>query len=149
MFEIKYNFSEEDIAEDVYTDEKTEHYILSPGNLLFENHHDSFIVEGSGTPVIDFAFRMLQISNSLFLKEHGRKEYEFTGSNEKIIFEKNNDKVEVIPSCCERVLEISAEDFKKGIVSFHKKVILDALRKNKSLKINALLDQYSYKTEWT
>ena len=98
-------------------------------------------------PIIDFAFRMLQISNSLFQKKQIRKEFEFNETNERIVFEKNDHTVRIIRSFSARTLKMSFEDFKKGIVQFHKKVIIDALRKNQSLKINALLDQYSYKAE--
>ena len=148
MFEIKYNFSADDSEEEVYADEKSVQYNLFPGNLLFEKDHESFVMDCNDMPVIDFAFRMLQISNFLFQKKQTKKEFEFAQTNEKITFEKNDDKVKIIPSFSARTLEMSFEDFKKGIVQFHKNVILDALRKNQSLKINALLDQYSYKAEW-
>jgi hypothetical protein len=147
MFTIKYNFSDDDSVEEVFTDGQSVRYNLFPGNLLFEKDHDSFVMDCNGMPVIDFAFRILQISNSLFPKNQERKEFEFTETNERIAFEKDGDKVRIIPSFSSRILEMNIEDFKKGIVQFHKNVILDALRKNQSLKINALLDQYSYKAE--
>jgi hypothetical protein len=147
MFEIKYNLSLDPSEEEIYRDGKSFRYHLSPGNLLFKKDLGSFVMDGNGMPVIDFAFRLLQISNSLFQDRQGREVFEFAETNQRMVFEKTEDTVRIIPSFSVRTLEMSFADFKKGIVQFHKNIILDALRKNQSLKINALLDQYSYKVE--
>ncbi len=145
MFEIKYSFSVEDSVAPASIVSKS---MFLPVKLIFEKDEDSFSMDGGDISVIDFAHRMLHISNALLPEVQARKTFVSAKSGEKIVFEKIEDKLEIIPSFNDGSMNMSFEDFRKGVVQFHRKVILEALRNNQGLKINTLLDQYySYEAE--
>lgn len=147
MFEIKYNFSDNDTEELLYPDEKSLRYNHYRGNLILQNGKDSIFIDWNRTPLIDFSLSILQICNVLLEKRDAGEEFEFTETNEKIAFEKNNDKVKIIPSFSIVTLEIDFEEFRKAIKKYYKTFALDVISKNQSLRINVLLLNYLYEAE--
>ncbi len=146
MFEIEYHFPDTGPEEAINPNELVQNNYFR-GNLVFKNGNHFLFMEWNNIDLIDSAFGLVHICNELLPKRFGRKEYKLKESNEELAFEKNDYVIKIIPSFSMEVLEMSTEDFRKGIEEYYKNVIFDVLRKNQSLKINLLLIKYLNEAE--
>ena len=144
MFEIKYQMANDD-GEIIDTDEvslRTKHFL---GNLLLRNERFCIFIDQQKVPIVDSAFNIIKICSALVRTKDDKEDFEFSHSDKKITFKRNEGKVIIIPSFSVVTLEIPVEDFKEGTKLFFKNVMQDVMKKNHSLKMNALL--FGYLTE--
>lgn len=141
MFEIKYQLAK-DNREIIDPDEvslRTKHFL---GNLLLRNDRCSISIKHQKIPIVDSALNIIKICSVLVREKDGKEDVEFLYSDKRITFKRNKGKVKIIPSFSGVTLEIPVEDFKEGTKLFFKNVMLDVMKKNQSLKMNALLFDY-------
>lgn len=146
MFEIKYDLANDD-TEIIEIDEmslRTKHF---PGTITLKNEGFCIFIDHQKVPVVDSAFNMLRICNVLVRKKDGTEDFEFSRSDRKITFQKEGGKVKIIPSFSVVTLDVPVDDFKEGTKRFFQKVVQDVMKKNQSLKMNALFFGYLREAE--
>ena len=147
MFEINYNFSNDNSQDVAKADETTLRYNLFLGSLILKKGNNSISIDWDWIPLLDFALCLLTICNSLAQKIRGEKEFEFTESEAKIFFQRDGDTVRIVTSFSNEILEMSFEDFQKAIKKFYKDVIFDVLGKNQVLRNNTTFLGYLKEAE--
>ncbi|NII29044.1 hypothetical protein HB364_28455 [Pseudoflavitalea sp. X16] len=142
MFEIEYNFSNTNSENIVDADETTLRYSLFLGNLTLKNAGKSIKIDWDWVPLLDFALSMVMICDNLHENKNGEELFEFTESDEKIIFEKNGNKIKITTSFTDDALEMDFVIFKTITDKFYKKLISDIFIKNQELKDNTAFIKY-------
>lgn len=141
MFEIKYDLANDE-GEIIDTDEvslRTKHFL---GNLSLRNEALCIFIDQQKVPIVDAAFHIIKICSVLVQKKDGKEDFEFSHSNNKITFKRNEGKVTIIPSFSVVTLEVPLDDFKEGTKHFFQNVVQDVMKINHSLKMNAILFNY-------
>jgi hypothetical protein len=136
MFEINYNFSDDNSSDVTQADETVLRYSHFLGSVILKNGNNSVSINWDWIPLLDFALCLITIFNNLVQKIKGEEEFEFTESEAKIIFQKDGDRIKIITSFSDEILEMRFEDFQKTIKKFYKDVIFDILGKNQGLRNN-------------
>ena len=147
MFDIKYHLSYNTYSDITKADESDLRYNLFLGNLVLKTQSQSIIIDWDWIPLLDFAFCLLTISNNLSAKMRAEEEFEFTESDAKIYFQKNNDKIKIVVSFSDKQLEISFEEFKTGVHEFYKNLVFEIITKDKEIKNNILFLEYLKEAE--
>ena len=142
MFEIKYNFSKNNDMNVIDADETALRYNFFLGSLLLKKENKSIAIDWDWIPLIDFAICILIICNSLLKKTQGEEEFEFTESDSKITFQKNGDKIKIITSFSDEILEMDFEEFQKSVKEFYKDIIFEVVEKKQGIKDNASFIEY-------
>jgi hypothetical protein len=146
MFEIKYNLAHDE-AEMIEIDEaplRTRHFL---GNLTLKNERSCIFIDHQEVPVVDSAFNILRICMILSRKKNGTQDVEFPSSGKKLTFQKDRGRVKIIPSFSAVTLEVPADDFKEGAKHFFQNIVVDVMKKNQSLKMNAVFFGYLCESE--
>lgn len=91
MFEINYRFSNSNYLSSANPDESTLRYSLFLGDVILKDEKSAISMDWDWIPILDFAICMIAIYNNLFEKESSIEEFEFTESNEKLIFRKKGN----------------------------------------------------------
>ena len=146
MFEINYDLSKDE-AEMIEIDEapiRTRHFF---GSLTLKNERSCIFIDQQAVPVVDSAFNILRICTILSRKKNGTQDVEFASSGKKLTFQKDRGRVKIIPSFSAVTLEVPADDFKEGAKHFFQNIVVDVMKKNQSLKMNAVFFGYLREVE--
>src|SRR5688572_23753660 len=127
MFEIRYHFSNNNSSAVEDADATALRYSLFLGSLSFKNGDRSLTFEWDWIPLLDFALCLFDIHNELVHAKKLEKEFEFTESDEKIIFTRDGNRVKITSSSSGEVLEMSFDEFQKAVKKFYKEIIFDIL----------------------
>ncbi|SFC82836.1 hypothetical protein SAMN05421747_13216 [Parapedobacter composti] len=147
MFEIKYNFSKNNNVSAVDADETALRYHLFLGSLILKRENKSIVIDWDWIPLIDFAICLLAIYNSLHKKTQGEEEFEFTESDARITFQKNENNIKIITSFSDEALEMNMEEFQKAINKFYKDIIFEVAKENQEIKGNNSFNEYLKEAE--
>jgi len=147
MFEIKYRFSGSASSDITKSDETDLRYNLFLGSLILKTQNNSIIIDWDWIPLIDFAICLFTICNNLNTKMQGEEEFEFTESDSKIIFQKNGDRIKIVTSFSDEILEMSFEEFQEGVRTFYKSLLFEVVEKNQEIKDNASFVKYLKEAE--
>lgn len=147
MFEIKYSFSNSAHFDITRADEGDLRYSLFLGNLILKTINNSIIIDWNWVPLFDFAICLVQICNKLLKEEIKKAEFEFTESDEKLIFHKNGNSVKICTTFSDEILEMTFENFQMGARDFYKAVVSEILSKNVGLKDNEVFLKYLKEAE--
>jgi hypothetical protein len=145
--QIEYYFSSDFSTNIIKVDETALRYNLFLGNLTLKKGKDSINANWDWIPLLDFALCLLEICENLSGQVHGCEEFEFTESDAKLIFEKKNDRINIIASFTDETLDVSLEELHKATERFYKEILSDILEKNQQLKENMVFAKYLKKTE--
>jgi len=147
MFEINYNFSDDNSSDVTKADETALRYNLFLGSVILKQGNNSISIDWDWIPLLDFSLCLFTIYNNLVQKIKGEEEFEFTESEAKVFFQKDGDRIKIITSFSSEILEMSFEDFQKAIRKFYKDVIFDVLGRNQALRNNTTFLGYLNEAE--
>ncbi len=142
MFKIEYNLKENNTLNASIVDEAELRYTLFPGNIILKSEHNLILMDWEWIPVLDFAICLLEICNNLMQNEVGINEFEFTESNEKLILQKDYNRIRIVPTFLDKVIETTFEEFKIEVERFYTDIIFVILSGNKELNHNKVFRQY-------
>lgn len=142
MFEIQYKFSENYTSVNINTDETDLRYNLFLGSVNMSIDNIVISIDWSWLPILDFAISIYFISKTLTDRKNAEQVFEFTESNEKIVFIKANNRIEISATFAGQIIEVDFAEFKNVVVSFYRKVLFDILHKNPGLKNNTVFIGY-------
>ena len=142
MFEIKYSLSGNASSDVTKADETDLRYNLFLGSLILKTQKKSIIIDWDWIPLIDFAICLLAICNNLLTKIKGEEEFEFTESDAKVFFQRNGDRIKIVTSFSDQVLEMSFEEFQKGVKMFYKNLLFEIVGKVQEIKYNSSFIEY-------
>lgn len=147
MFEIKYSFSDSAYLDITKATEEDLRYNLFLGSLILKTRNNSIIIDWDWVPIFDFAICLAAICDILLKKETGEAEFEFTESDEKLIFQKDATSIKISTTFSDETLELTPETFEITVRDFYKAVVFEILSKNVSLKNNETFLQYLKEAE--
>lgn len=147
MFEVIYNLSGNAPSNVAQADEVDLRYNLFLGSLILKTSINSVVIDWDWVPLIDFSICLLAICNVLFEKEQGEEEMEFTESDSRLFFQKNGDRIRIATSFSDENLEMSFEEFQRGVKQFYKDLIFDIVEKKEEIKNNATFTEYLMEAE--
>ncbi|MES2619693.1 MAG: hypothetical protein V4615_02495 [Bacteroidota bacterium] len=147
MFEVKYSFSDNVSSDIIKADETDLRYNLFLGSLILKTQKKSIIIDWDWIPLIDFAICLLAICNNLLTKMKGEEEFEFTESDSKVFFQKNGDRIKIITSFSDEVLEMSFEEFQSAVKMFYKSLLFEIVGKVQEIKNNSSFIEYLKEAE--
>lgn len=143
MIEIKYFFSEEHIQKNMVINEVSLRYELFLGSLIFKNGSQQLFLDWNWIPILDFALCLLKITSELSESPiENEKEFDFTESDERIKFEKNESIIKISFSFSNEIFESTIEDLQNVSHDFYKKVVFDILKKNNGIENDLIFSKY-------
>jgi hypothetical protein len=129
MFEIKYHLIE-DIRFDISTlSSDSIRYNFCLGNLILSTSEHAIEMNWEWIPLLDFSLSISHIYNSFNSNHSSMEVFEFTESEERLFFKKDNEVVTIQASFSDCILSMSIDEFAAAINCYNEKLIPDIERK--------------------
>lgn len=119
MFKIDYLIISENFRINSSITDIDLRYNFLLGDVYLSTESAKIDMDWEWIPLLDFAYSLSLITDSLKENDISKEFFEFTESAETIEFLKHGSQVKVIPSFSSTVLVISFEAFKKAVKDFH------------------------------
>lgn len=142
MFKISYKFSKNTDHFIKEPDEADLRYNLFLGSLILKNGEEAIIIDWDWIPLFDFALCLISLCDNLLIKEVEKLELDFTESDEKLIFHKDDKCIKISATFSNVILTVSFENFQMGSRVFFKEIISEILKRNIELESNELFIKY-------
>lgn len=135
MFKIIYNLSDDSIpsSKTEINNEDLRYYFFL-GQVTLTTEKSSIFLNWNWIPVLDFAICLLKIYESLVKMDLGKEEFEFTESDEKIIFKKKMEKMIISTTFSDDNLELDFKIFGESVKVFFKAIVVDISNKDLGAK---------------
>lgn len=142
IFEIKYVFSIKRPVDFSKANDDNLRYTLFLGSVYLSEDTQSIPIGWDWIPLLDFAICLHGISSGMGKKQIHREEFEFTESNEKVIFEQEKGRVKISTSFSDEVLNTTVDNFQQGVQKFYESLLTDLVNKNPALEGNEAFRVY-------
>ena len=136
MFKINYNISTTANSDLSKANEADLRYNLFLGSLILKTSKSSIVIDWDWIPLFDFALCLISISIILSKNEMIETDFEFTESDEKLIFKKQNNDISILSTFSDDILELKFNDFQTSSKSFYNEIVDEIISKNVELKKN-------------
>ena len=143
MFEIKYHFAKQNSNIEYNLDESSLRYQQFLGSLELIHNDNVLVFDWDWIPLLDFAISLLIIAHNLAENKLGEENFEFTESDDEIIFKRNFEVITIHDLSSNIELHLAFENFRFGISEFCKRFLSDILSMNSNLKRNKLIQEYT------
>lgn len=137
MFEIEYLSASS--LENIHSEKCNEtafRYKLFLGDVIIRSDTSRIDLIWGWIPLLDFAYALTYIVQNLLSSDTSREEFEFTESNELLIFTKNRNSIHIATSFSEDFLEANFLDFKRAVDNSYSKLINEIKEKNSQVLNN-------------
>ncbi len=121
MFGIEYSLEKTDRKFAI--DASALRYSMFMGTIILRNNRDQIFIEE--IPLFDFLLCLEQVCKELSKNEIGMAEFEFTESDEKLIFERTNTELLIRVTFSEEILKANFIDFQNQVKIFHHQLLED------------------------
>lgn len=119
-------------------------YTLFLGSIFFKNK-DSFIcLDWDWIPLVDFSLELFSISLELLGKNECTKQFDFTESDDLLLFQKENDLITIKTSYSEEMITVPFVEFVKAARNFHANLIADIRSSYDTINQNNIFEAYRY-----
>ncbi len=98
-------------------------------------------------PILDFALGVLSIYTKLSMNERGEVEFDFTESDERLIFERLSETIKITTTFSNEALEMTFEEFEQGCIKFYKDALFNLINNNPELRYNKVFIEFLHKAE--
>lgn len=142
MFKIEYRILPASFDDIESITEEELRYTFLLGDVVFRYADTTIDMAWGWIPLLDFSLNLMQICNSLKLKQDCFEYFEFTESEETLKFERLNNELRILPSFGVHTISMRFDDFEKEVQVFYrgiKNFIKENTSQNVYLKIFAKL----------
>jgi hypothetical protein len=142
MFDIEYYISNNSLSNVESLSETDLWYKFLPGGIKLITENKEVNMLWDWIPLFDFALRLKEISVMFSNQAELTKVFEFTESEETLKFIKHSNSVQIVPSFCPAILDLSLVEFLAAINTFYNSLKEFILKNIVDKKISVVLERY-------